>query len=355
MKIAFDIQNSFWIKKLEKEITFSWMHSWTQNFSNIVIYAPNGTMKTSLAKIFHKIQTKKEKDIRDELFDLPSSCSITIDNEKIKPDEVFVIPSFESYYQSKGMSNLLIDEKLKKDLKDIWYLRGIIYKKLQEKSGLKITKAWNSELDNQISSDFWWKSFLQNILAIHSEMSKYEIFYPHVKYVDIFDSVVFKKICSKSFQEKISDYLHKTDDIYRSYSFLKKWEFSLGKLKSTFDGLKKNNFFVNENGLFLTNFHNKITEQELWDKILKIEWELKESKEFMDIEGMLQDTKWLILKDVLDKNPEIITDLQEKNLQNLRKKLWYWYLWDIPEFCELLKVYKLFQDSLKAIDFNLTP
>lgn len=51
---------------------------------------------------------------------------ILVDGREIRSDEVFVIKSFENYYESKYASDLLVHEDLKQDL--------------EEKSKLKIEK-----------------------------------------------------------------------------------------------------------------------------------------------------------------------------------------------------------------------
>ena len=57
-KIDVKLQNCFGIESLDYEFDFS-----SDNVYSI--YARNGLMKTSLAKTFGKIQTKKQKEIGD--------------------------------------------------------------------------------------------------------------------------------------------------------------------------------------------------------------------------------------------------------------------------------------------------
>lgn len=56
---------------------------------------------------------KKVDEVKDKIFDLPSTLDIKADGEEINPDHVFVIKSYESYYESKGLASLLVNSSMK--------------------------------------------------------------------------------------------------------------------------------------------------------------------------------------------------------------------------------------------------
>ncbi len=152
-KLTINLENCYGIKKLNKEFDFT-----TDNNVN-VIYAKNGLMKTSFAKVFKKFQDGKESEIKDLIFsNLPANKEIQIDETNILKEEIFVINSFEKAYESDSISSLLIDDSMKIRLNDIVRIKNNIFNNLENKSGLNIDKAVSSKgflkLEDQILNDF---------------------------------------------------------------------------------------------------------------------------------------------------------------------------------------------------------
>ncbi len=351
-----ELKNCYGIKKLNEEFNFT-----TDNNVN-VIYAKNGLMKTSFAKIFKKFQDGKDADIEDLIFkNTPVIKNIKVDGSDILKEEIFVINSFEKAYESDSISSLLINDVLKEQLEEVLNLRINILKNLEKKSGLKISKISLGktifELEPQIINDFTFQeqSYLQNLdLFLLPEENNY---FSNIQYIDIFDeSVLNKKIKSTEFQNKINEYITKSDEIYSSYSFLEKGKFTLPKLKDIQKKLKGNNFFVKDNKILLNGTENISTISELDSKIKIIENELKSTKEFIAIEKLLSDVKGMALKDVIEKYPAILEELKESNLVKFRKKLWLSYLKaDEENFNNLKEKYSLLKEQINSLNIDNTP
>lgn len=105
-KLEISLQNCFGIDNMDCTIDFS-------NCNACTIYARNGMMKTSFSNTFQCVQEKKVDEVKDKIFDLPSTLDIKADGEEINPDHVFVIKSYESYYESKGLASLLVNSSMK--------------------------------------------------------------------------------------------------------------------------------------------------------------------------------------------------------------------------------------------------
>ncbi len=351
-----ELENCYGIKKLEKEFTFTTEHNVN------VIYAKNGLMKTSFTKVFKKFQDGKEAEIEDSIFNnTPVKKEIKIDAINIVKEEIFVINSFEKDYESDSISSLLINNELKEQLEGVLNLRLNILRNLESKSCLKISKISLGktifELEPQIINDFIFneKSFLRNLDSfILPEENNY---FSNIKYIEIFDnSVLNKKIKSDEFQDKINDYLTKSDEIYASYEFLEKGKFTLPKLKEIQKKLKGNKFFVKDNKILLNGTGNISSITELNTKITEIENELQDTIEFKAIEKLLSDVKGMALKDIIEKYPEIIEELEVNNLEEFRKKLWFSYLKDDEENFNNLKVqYALLKEQIDELDIDDTP
>lgn len=103
-KVAIKLENCYGIKKFEKEFDFS-------DKAAFIIYASNGSMKTSFTKTLKGIS--KGESPKEEVFGRESTY--TIENEKsepIKSEEIFVIESYDADFYSKRMSNLLMNKSL---------------------------------------------------------------------------------------------------------------------------------------------------------------------------------------------------------------------------------------------------
>lgn len=137
-ELAVKLQNCFGIEKLNHDFKF-------EKHKNVfTIYAKNGQMKTSFAKTFLKIQQDKQSEIKDSIFDDKSEIDIRIDKISIRPEDVFVIQSFESSYES-DITSLLVNNDIKMKLADVLKTRDVFFSKLSELSGLKTKKVKNGK------------------------------------------------------------------------------------------------------------------------------------------------------------------------------------------------------------------
>ena len=200
-KINVNLKNCYGIESFDNEFSFI--------ESNVnVLYARNGLMKTSFAKVFKKIQEDKENDIKDEIFGRePIVKEIKINGKDIQKEDVFVIQSFENAYESDNIGYLLIKDDLKNELNKVLNLRDNFFKYLADKSGLKITRKPKGktvfELETTLINDLGFKenSFLLNLDKVDLELSNYV--FSNIKYSDIFTDSILKKIKSDEFQKKI--------------------------------------------------------------------------------------------------------------------------------------------------------
>jgi len=355
-ELKVELQNCYGIQKLYKVFNFTTEHNVN------VIYAKNGLMKTSFTKVFKKFQDGKETEIKDVIFNnTPVVKNIKVDGIDIVKEEIFVINSFEKAYESDSISSLLVDDILKEQLEEVLGLRVSILKKLERKSGLKISKVSLGktifELEPQIVKDFSFteQSYLQNLdLFLLPEENNY---FADIQYTNIFDeSVLNKKIKSDEFQNKINEYITKSNEIYGDYTFLEKGKLTLPKLKDIQKKLKGNSFFVKDNQLLLNGCGNISTLVELNEKIKEVENKLQDTAEFKAIEKLLSDVKGMALKDTIEKYPEVLEELKLVNLSEFRKKLWLSYIKeDEDDFNDLKTKYSLLKEQIDTLDIDDTP
>lgn len=331
--LSVDLENCYGIRKLAH--TFDFENSKVQ-----LIYAKNGTMKTSFAKVFQKIQSEKKEDlddIKDHIFGRePVICEIKINDNAISGQNIFVISGVNEKYESKNISTLLLNENLKNKLIEVFKLKFQLFKELKIKTKLSIPKDENlvelSNLETKLLADFNLEgSFLKKLNSFNFDDFERTDFI----YSDFFDSSKLEElIMSKSFQENIDNFLKKSEEIYddESYSsFLESGKFSFIKLKDLSKSLKKNNFFVKNNEIILGK--NKIKElAQLTDKkgiITEIENKLKETKEFLSISSKLGESdKGKRLLDIIEREGTFLID-KLKNYKEFRRELWLSYFSEI--------------------------
>lgn len=351
--LSVDLEHCYGIQKLEKEFDFSAGNVYS-------IYAKNGLMKTSFSKTFKKIQDGKIDEIKDEIFNDEGILNVKIDGQDIKKENVFVIKSFENSYESESITSLLINNDLKDSINSVLLLKDKFLKSLEKYSGLKVSKTSAGkkvyELEPAIVCAFGFEedSFLLNLdkFIVHG----LEVDLPNVKYGSIFDESVISKIKTDSFQQKIQEYIAKSDEIYSGFDFLEKGNFTLPKLKDTEKTLAKNNFFVKGNIVKLAGNIDIATNEALKNKITQIEGQLRDAPELKEIEKLLSDVKGTALRDIIENIPDIVPMLAIDKLNDLKKLLWLSYMKaEIEKLEELKTKYHRLEEAITGADFDQTP
>src|SRR6056297_1553277 len=103
-EVKIDLTNCYGINHLSYTFDYS-------EGNSIVIYAPNGSMKSSLAKTLMKISENSTPE--EKLYDKKPIYEIKIDHEDVKSENIFVIESFNENFTSDNLSTLLVNKKQK--------------------------------------------------------------------------------------------------------------------------------------------------------------------------------------------------------------------------------------------------
>ena len=105
MKLSVKLKNCYGIHNLEYDFDFS-------NNNCYMIYAPNGTMKSSFAKTFKDFS--ENKDSIDRIYhERETNRLITSDTPSIFAENIFVIEPYNESYESNQVSTLLVNKELK--------------------------------------------------------------------------------------------------------------------------------------------------------------------------------------------------------------------------------------------------
>lgn len=347
-----NLTNCYGIDTLQHEFDFN-------QGSVFAVYARNGLMKTSFAKTFQKIQQGKQTEVSDLIFDDAGCINIEIDGRPISPNDVFVIKSFESSYES-DISSLLVNDTVKTQLKDVLKARDKFLKAIEKVSGLKIKKTLGGkavyELESAIVADFDLSdsSILMNLDVLTPDTL--EIDFGQVPYSTIFDATVLKKILSTEFQTGIESFISASNKVYDSFSFLEKGNLTLPKLKDIKKSLEKDSFFVKDNKLILSGVTDVTDIKSLNAEITSIEDTIKKMPELQAVENLLTDAKGILLKDIIETHVEIIDYLATDKLPLLKRLLWHSYVANNRAlFDDLRNKYQLLSNTIDAVKLDDTP
>ena len=109
--LKLEMENCYGIQKIQQDIDFS-----KNNVA--VIYAPNGTMKSSFAKTFEAI--RDGKTVEEKVYGCKSKYSITDETSTaISPESIMVINPFdENAYENQG--TLMANETLRRQYIQIY-------------------------------------------------------------------------------------------------------------------------------------------------------------------------------------------------------------------------------------------
>ncbi len=111
-KLSIKLEYCYGIKKLEKVLDFG-----SRTFA---IYAPNGSMKTSLANIFTDLMN--DNDTKDLVY--PERTTIREINDEngqdLKPEEIFVVEPYNESFSSNKEATLVVEKVLREQYEKIY-------------------------------------------------------------------------------------------------------------------------------------------------------------------------------------------------------------------------------------------
>lgn len=344
-KISFNLENCYGIRSMAKIIDFG-------DKKTILIYAPNGTMKTSLANVFRDIMNDAQPI--DRIFQgRKTICDIKIDNKAINPNSIFVADAEEKFVAEEKISTFLASKKLKDEYdsihKNLDEKKKFFLNKLKEVSNCKDCEAEIIRVfGNKYDSDFY-SAFETICTRTNSQSQIYDVNY---------DIVFDKNGKIKKFINDNVSFIKNYFNIYgklvkESSIFDEKAEFGTYQLDQLMKVLADDSFFTAKHHIVLKNGINieKIDEfkklaQDDYKRIINND-DLQ--KVFSKIDAAISKNAELReFKIFIEKNPTLLTKLIK--YENFRKSVWYGYFYQLSDDCrELLAVYKEKRNQLQQI------
>lgn len=341
-KLNIEMEHCYGIKRLKAQFDFE------THGNVVVVYAPNGVMKTSLANTFRDLSLGSQTT--DRVWPGKATKRTVVDERgnELAREGVFVIEPYNQEYRSEKISTLLVNDDLRKRYDAIH--KGIDAKAealiadLKPRTGLK--EGIREELADSITHDR--KDFFRALGRIKDEVrEEKDTPLGDVVYSHIFNPKVTELLADSTFREKVSAYIQKYDELVSKSTFFKKGIFTHNNAADIAKSLHSNGFFKATHSVFL-----------------RIGGEKKEIGTLEELESAIQTEKNRILTDqtlksafegidkLLNKNADLRTFRQclEQNqvvlpeLGNpelLKQKLWVAYLLRSKDkFNELLETFE---------------
>ena len=332
----------------------------TFDFSNnnmpVLVYAPNGVMKTSLAKSLR--QYANNKPAEDIFFpDRRSKMSIQDETDsELERETVLVIDSIDEKYQSARISTLLASEDLKSRYDEVFH--SVADKKESLLRSLKKPSGLTKDIDLAISSSFGLDK--EDVLValgrlerevrdgMHSNFSS-------LQYKKLFSDKVINFLQKSDVQALISDYTEIYEKILDHSRYFKKGVFNHSNAEAIAKNLKSNGWFDGGHSVNLN--HNgqssEITTEEDLVKEIKAEKEKiltdpKLAEMFQKVDDYLTTVELRSFRDYLIHNPFVVAELAD--IDRFKQKIWTSYLVENShEYFELISEYDSSKKKIEEI------
>jgi len=347
-EIIFDIENCYGIGSLKQSLNLE------ENKVSI-IHAPNGTMKTSLINTLDDINQKRLPTD----YVKPSNKSIVnvmMDGKKLGENDFYIVKSFIDNYESKQISNLLLDSKLKKQYEKIVNqyipIKSDFIKRIQKKSGL------NEDLFSDKLKDIFKKeTFEENLLEAFKWFQKEEFIFDElilVKYELLFSQKIEDFVKKVEVRNNIQKYVRKIKKLNSTKQFFKEGEFEISNLVKVKDALLSNKYFNPGNKIILNGYDNVIDSIETLETIIQSLYKLQNAKE--DVNKVIRNLSDELSKSEpmrefnsrLQKNNSLV--LRYSNLKKFKKDYILNLILSEITLCEdLIREYIKYKEDIKKI------
>lgn len=348
-KLKFNLSYCYGITKLEAELEFK--------HKGFAIYAPNGVMKTSLAKTMMDLSNGKEpKDLhfpdREPIFE------VTLNDEAMKKEEVFVVRSYNDKFASDQISTLLANAELRmkyeKTHRTIGEAKKTLDKALKRQAGFGEKSRENMD---PIIESLFGASYYDALVGIEDELSKTQLSdLSDANFKILFDPKVQQFLAAEDVAASVENFAQKYDEITEQSRFLRR-NFQYHNVTQVQQQLEANNFFSAGHKISLADEKSDALEEVSSDQYLKERIEEEKlrilsdkevAKRFDAFNAKLKNKELQAFRDYITDNKHLLPMLDDP--ENLKRKLWIQYLLVAnDEYKALVSEYRTGQQALAEI------
>lgn len=349
MNLHINLENCYGIKRLNHTFNFS-------NGNTQLIYAPNGSMKTSFAKTMKFLSGQSRDEPKDLLNpEVSSTKDITFnDNHPVPGENIFVVNGDEEIDSSKSFTSFLASLELKQRYDSVYQLLKINKDNLISK--LK-SISQSTDCEGEIFETFkngdndTIFSILERISSLINNNRLFDF-----KYNAVFDKKGAVKKFIESNRDGLQTYIDKYNELLSQsvlYRSINGHSFGTYQVDQLF--LNISDFFevehkiVLQNGCEITSLEEfRRIMQEEQDKILANE-DLKKTFDKIT-KAIHKNTELREFESVIKTAPELIAEIL--NYEEFRKKVWFGYLaqGDVKALLDIyVDIYNQNRDELNDI------
>lgn len=308
-KFKINLKNCYGIGELNETISFS-------KSDAIVIYAPNGSMKTSLTRTIKALIERKAP--KDEFYTTRvSTADVKIDANDISSDNLYVFSNTDAD-TSKRVSTFLADDALKAQYDAIVTELDDSKKELNKDiKALSHSSDCEKEIVSAFASapeDTIFDCYLRISAILEQEGKDYPVY--DFKFNDVFDTGEKVKVFLNTNKDDIVDYFNRYESLLVGSRLFSSGEESFGtyQVDSLIKAVSDNRFFKAEHKMVLKGGNELSTSQALQDIVTQEKEKLFEDEKlkkiFDKIDSKLQGNENLRkFKEVIHQCPELIPQL----------------------------------------------
>lgn len=327
--LTLDLENCYGIQKMQQNIDFS-----KNNIA--VIYAPNGTMKSSFAKTFEAI--RDGKTVEEKVYGCKSKYSITDEGAvAISPETIMVINPFdENAYENQGtlMANELLRRQYIQIYKSIDQSREAMFEKI--KALLKYSSRSSFDAESSMLNDWGYTKkdlflCLKDIEAkLHDSELQCALKKEELDYNTLFNSKVYSMVTSGKTSELIEEYEKKYSELLEKSLYMQKGVIDHNNYANISESLGNNGFFWAKNEIRLVAKDGSTsvmlrTQDELNELIKKEKEQVLNTKELKDLfdkinKAISKNKDTQAFNAYLQQHPDIVSEY--RNIDKFKKKVW---------------------------------
>lgn len=349
--LTIDLENCYGIRKLTATLDFSKSNA-------IAVYAPNGSMKTSLAQTFQDIASGTAS--KDRIFPARACKRVVKDDAgaDLPPDSVLVVrPYEEAMGHTAKTSTLLVNPALRNEYDtlhaEIDAAKDALVKALREQSKSK------RDIEKELSAAFTANDnkFYIALNRIKDEVAdRPDAPLKDVPYDLIFDEKVQAFLETKDFKTAIDGFIKKYNELLAASTYFKKGVFTYYNAAQIAKQLADNGFFAAKHSVNLNAGEKKeiTTQKELEDLIASEKEAITNDKDlrkkFAEIEKLIQKNVTVReFEAYLQNHEELLTKFA--NMADFRQEVWKSYIESrYPLYVALLEKYQAAEAKRKAIE-----
>ena len=356
-KLKLDLENCYGIKRMNETIDYS-------NNNVAIIYAPNGTMKSSLAKTFEAI--RDDRQVEEKIYGFKSSCSISDeDNVAISKEQIIVINPFdENAYEGQGL--LMANEPLRKAYLNIHdsieSKKESLYSKIKEKLGY--SNRNNFDVKNTMLNDWGltvkkeYDCLIKIKELLHDPMMNCPLHEDDIDYASLFNDKVYSMMKTGKTGELIEEYENKYRELVDKSLYMQQGIIDHNNYGNISNALNANGFFAANNEVVLKakDGSTSITlkeQKELDDLIRKEKEQVLNSREIKELfekinKAISKNKDTQAFNAFLQTHQDIIVEYKDIDL--FKKKVWVKvFLYYERLLDELIDDYNKAQEDLKKL------